>query len=114
MKKIKGLTIVAIIALAMTGCTNTSDVIVQNQNGEILQLQEVRAKILMRETKSAMELKTKEADLILVNNQIKQAMDTAKEAQELSNQQHSQKGKTALGIGAAILGGAAVIHEITK
>ncbi|MGL6168540.1 MAG: hypothetical protein ACRC0Y_09660 [Fusobacteriaceae bacterium] len=114
MKKIKGLTIVAIIALAMTGCTNTSDAIVQNQNAEIIQLQEVRAKILMRETKSVMELKTKEADLILVNNQIKQAMETAKEAQELSNQQYSQKGKTALGIGAAILGGAAVIHEITK
>lgn len=113
-KNTKILAIFTLLSLLATGCTNTSDAIVQNQNSEIIQLQQIRAQILARETKTALELKTKEADLNLINKQIQQAMETAKDAQNLSNQQNSQKVKNAVGIGATLLGGAAVIHQLTQ
>lgn len=113
-KHIKILLVLTVLSLLATGCSNTSDVIVQNQSAEILQLQEIRAQILLRETKTSNEQLSKAADLKLVNDQIKQTMETAQHAQMLSNQQHAQKTTNAVGIGTIILGTGALIHQMTK
>lgn len=102
-----------LVCLVISGCTASSE-IVKMQNQEIVELQKIRAEIVARPATTAKQKLEKAADLKMINNQIDQAMKTATEAQRLSNQQTSNSVAGAVTAAGAILGGAAIIHNITK
>lgn len=99
--------------LFLNACTSSNE-LVKMQNQEIVELQKIRAEIIARPATTTKQKLEKAADLKMVNNQIDQAMKTATEAQNLSNQQTANNVAGAVTAAGAILGGAAVIHNITK
>ena len=116
MKKISLVLILSTILLGTVGCTSSQE-LVKNQNQEIMMLQQQRAIIIGRPTNNEQEMLVKKNDLKLINDQINQSMVTARQAQEMSNDQTNNNMKGTLGaIGGigAVLGTAAVIHKITK
>ena len=113
MKKISVLLLLSLTLLATTGCTSSQE-LVKNQNQEIMLLQQQRMIIVARPTKNAKELRAKQAELKVMNDMINQSTTTARQAQQMSNDQTNNNMKGAItGIG-AILGTAAVIHGITN
>ena len=113
MKKISLVLVLSAILLGTAGCTSSQE-LVKNQNQEIVMLQQQRATIIARETKTAQEMLIKKKDLKLINEQIDQSIYTARHAQQMSNEQTNNNMKGALGGIGAILGTAAVIHSVTK
>ncbi len=113
MKKLSLVLVLSALLLATAGCTSSQE-LVKNQNQEIVMLQQQRATIIARETKTAQEMLIKKKDLKLINEQIDQSIYTARHAQQMSNEQTNNNMKGALGGIGAILGTAAVIHSVTK
>jgi uncharacterized membrane protein len=113
MKKLSLVLVLSTLLLATAGCTSSQE-LVKNQNQEIVMLQQQRATIIARQTKTAKEMLIKKKDLKLINEQIDQSIYTARHAQQMSNEQTNNNMKGALGGLGAILGTAAVIHSVTK
>lgn len=114
MKKITSIILLA-LSLGITGCTNSqTKMLIEQQNQEVLALQKMKMDILGRPTKDAYEMKRKQADLALIESQIKAAQAAQAKAQEIQNQKTNNVIKGAVTGTAAVLGTAAVIHNITK
>lgn len=101
--------------LAMTGCSSAQTKQMRDsQTQEVLELQAMKRQIMMLPEDNATQIASKRAKLKTVNEQIEIALKTANNAQQLENQQTSNSIKSAVTVGAGILGAAAGIHQLTK
>ncbi|MGL5723000.1 hypothetical protein [Cetobacterium sp.] len=101
--------------LAMTGCSSASTKQMRDsQTKEVLELQAMKREIMLLPESNAKQIAEKRAKLKTVNEQIEIALKTAQNAQQMENQQTNNSIKSAVTVGAGIIGAAAGIHQLTK
>lgn len=115
MKKTLTSGILLVMLLAGSGCTNSqTGRLVEQQNAEVLALQSTKRQILLEDANTPEALLRKKAKLKIVNDEIRAAQNAQMNAQTIQNQKTDNTVKGVLtGVG-ALVGTAAVIHNITK
>lgn len=111
-KRIVG--IIILLTMALGGCTSATSNLREQQNNEILMLQEVKRKILLRPAKTPKEMLTKKADLKMVDDQIRSAMRVQQNAQSIQNQKTNNTIKSVVSGATAIGATAWGIYKLTK
>lgn len=112
-KKFQKMLFILVLAGLLNACT-TSKELVQNQNQEIITLQSMRKKILEREVITPWQRMQKEQELKMINEQIAFSMKTAREAQEMSNEQTRNSVSGVVTATGVVLGTALVIDKISR
>lgn len=113
MKKIIGVLLVSL--MLFVGCTNSeTGRFVEQQNSEVVALQEMRRSILARPASTAEELSKKQAELKIVNEQIAATQGAQRNAQTIQDRKLNNLIKGTITGAGAVLGTAAVIHNVTK
>lgn len=113
MKK-KTTAMVLLLGLILTGCNSATSALVESQNSEVVALQMARREILARPANTPKEMARKNADLKMINAQIHETQLAQHRAQDINDRKINNIVKgTITGVG-AVLGTAAVIHNITK
>ncbi|MGL4652622.1 hypothetical protein [Cetobacterium sp.] len=114
MKKIINIFLI-VLSLTVSGCANSqTKMMVEQQNQEIMALQKMKMDILARPSKDHVEMTRKQADLALVESQIKQAQQAQAKAQAIENQKNNNMLKNIIVGTTAVVGTAAVIHNATN